>query len=100
MKVFKHRPLSGKDDVASKPSTRNFLVAAGTMIVVFSVAIARYLWFFTHAVGADDKSRTMVFLVDGAFFSVPLVLGLLVAWVGLLKARKEKLNCKPPLTFD
>ena len=86
--------------MALKPSTRNFLISAGGVIVVFALAMARSLYILSGRLGGDPQSDGPVFIFYACFFGGVTLLGLLLAWLGLQRHRRNARNRPKPLDFN
>ena len=86
--------------MALKPSTRNVLISAGGVIVVFALAMARSLFMLSGRLGGDRQSDGPVFLFYTCFFGGVTALGLLLAWLSLQRHRRNARNKAKPLDFN
>jgi hypothetical protein len=82
-----------------KPTTREFLLAAGFVVSALVVGLGWFMWRFAGAVGVDSEGALQGFLIDGALFALVLVLGIGAAWFRLVRDRRARRNRKPPMTL-
>ena len=86
--------------MALKPSTRNFLISAGTVSGVLALVLLRNALILSRNIGEDPEQRAQTLLIQGSLLGVILVLGIGFAWVRLLLDRRERRKRRPPLTLE
>jgi len=89
--------------MAMRPSTRDFLISAALALGALVLVFGRFFWFFLRALGragADKASQTELVILLGCFFGPIVVLGILVAWLRLLRERRERARRPAPLALE
>lgn len=82
-----------------KPTTRQFLMAAGGVTVGLAVMLGHAAWRTFSLTGGDAKGTILGILVNGAYVGLALVLGIAFAYFRMVRDRKARANRKPPLSM-
>jgi hypothetical protein len=83
------------------PTTRQFLAAAGFVVVIAALVLARGMMNFLNMTGSGGSREDAKFIVaEGAIGALIVLLGIGFAWLRLQRARKERQNRKPPTSFS
>ena len=84
--------------MALRPDTRTFLWSALAVIGVFAILFVR-MFGVTLRQSIGTSGWTGAALFYAALFGFVLVVGLGVAWLGVLRNRKEVRSRRKPLSF-
>jgi len=89
--------------MAMRASTREFLISATLAVGALVLVFGRFIWMYVRAyaqTGANKSNQTELVILLGCFFGPIVVLGVLVAWLRLLRDRRERAKRAPPLALD
>lgn len=84
-----------------RPTTRTFLASVASMLAVMAVVFGRIVYpFIARNSGGDRKSTAEALVALACFFGIPIIIGVVVAWIRMVGERKSREKRTSPLNFE